>query len=132
MNAPLRWKLIGGFLVVFIAGGIAGAFLGAVIERHHRWEAVHQGPLVQRVRNRMQSRLDLTPEQMKKTEPILEKAAQHLEEIREESGQRVRGVFSETDREMAPALTDAQRKKLQTLVAQRKAAAAETVKGQSR
>jgi hypothetical protein len=123
MTAPLRWKLIGGFAVVFIAGGIAGAVFGAVLERHHRWESAHHGPLVQRVRDRMRSRLDLTPEQMKKADPILEKAAARLEEIRRESGQRVRGVFFEIDRELAPQLTDAQRRKMEEFEAQQRTAA---------
>jgi hypothetical protein len=129
MTAPLRWKLIGGFVVVFIAGGIAGAFLGAVLERHHRWESAHHQPLVQRVRDRMRSRLDLTPEQMKKSDPILEKAARRLEEIRTESGQRVREVFSETDRELAPQLTDAQRQKMRAFEAQHREAAEQKDEG---
>jgi len=28
MNRALQWKLIAGFLLVFVAGGITGAFLG--------------------------------------------------------------------------------------------------------
>ena len=34
MNRVLKWKLLGGFALVFIAGGMAGAFVGAAHARH--------------------------------------------------------------------------------------------------
>ena len=34
MNRALQWKLIGGFILVFIAGGITGAFFGGLHARH--------------------------------------------------------------------------------------------------
>lgn len=128
MSAPLRWKLIGGFLLVFIAGGVTGAFLGVLEARHHRFDFSHHGSLVEKVRDRMQSRLDLTTEQLQETGPILDKSARQLEEIRAETGRRVREVFTETDRQLAPHLTDAQRQKMEKLEAQRKAAAAVATK----
>lgn len=131
MSAPLRWKLIGGFLVVFIAGGVAGGFLGVLEARHHRFDFSGHGSLVEKVRDRMQSRLDLTPEQLKETDPILDHAARQLEEIRAETGKGVREVFVETDRQLAPHLTDAQRRKMKELEAQRKAVAAAATKPES-
>ncbi len=34
MNQALKWKLIAGFILVFVAGGISGAFLGGLYARH--------------------------------------------------------------------------------------------------
>ena len=31
MNRALQWKLVLGFILVFFAGGITGAFLGGVV-----------------------------------------------------------------------------------------------------
>jgi hypothetical protein len=33
MNRALQWKLIAGFLLVFVAGGITGAFVGGSYAR---------------------------------------------------------------------------------------------------
>ncbi len=115
MSAPLRWKLLAGFLLVFLAGLVAGAFLGAAQARHHRLDFAHHGSLGEKVRKRMQSRLDLTPEQMARGAPILDKAARQLEEIRAQTGRRVHEAFAAADEELAPYLTPQQRAKLKAL-----------------
>ena len=35
MNRSLQWKLVAGFVLVFMAGGITGAFVGVAYARHH-------------------------------------------------------------------------------------------------
>ena len=117
MSAPLRWKLLAGFLLVFVAGLVAGAFLGAAQARHHRLDFAHHGSLGEKVRKRM-SRLDLTPEQMAKAAPIFDRTTEQLEEIRAETGQRVHEAFVAADDELAPGLTPQQRAKLKALEAQ--------------
>lgn len=128
MRAPLRGKLIGGFLLVFVAGAIAGAFLGAAESRHHHMVNAHRS-VVEKVRSRVQSRLELTPEQMKKAEPAVDNAARQLEEIRSETGRRVQKIFAEADRDIAPQLTDAQRAKMKELEAQQKSRAGQDGEG---
>ena len=115
MSAPLRWKLLAGFLLVFLAGLVAGAFLGAAQARHHRLDFAHHGSLGEKVRKRMQSRLDLTSEQIARTAPILDKTARQLEEIRAQTGRRVHDTFAAADHELAPYLTPEQRAKLKAL-----------------
>ena len=34
MNGALKWKLVAGFVLVFVAGGIAGAAFGGFYARH--------------------------------------------------------------------------------------------------
>lgn len=119
MSAPLRWKLVGGFLLVFIAGLIAGAFLGAVETRHHRADFARHEVLTERIRNRMQSRLDLTPQQLAKTAPIFDKTARQIEDIRKETSRRIHETFAAADDELAPALTPGQRARLDALEAEK-------------
>lgn len=116
MSAPLRWKLLAGFLLVFVAGLVAGAFLGSAQARHHRLDFAHHGSLAEKVRKRM-SRLDLTPEQMAKAAPVFDGTAHQLEEIRAETGRRVHEAFVAADGEIAPYLTPQQRAKLKALEA---------------
>lgn len=115
MSPALRWKLIAGFFLVFIAGGTTGAFFGASHMRNAFFHLPRHGSLAEHMRNRLQRELDLTPEQMAKISPIIDKTAAQLEQIRQETGQRVRGIISEAHREMATNLTDAQRAKLEQL-----------------
>jgi uncharacterized membrane-anchored protein YhcB (DUF1043 family) len=118
MSAPLRWKLLGGFLLVFIAGAVLGVYVGAQQARRHRLQASSHPVLVEKVQRRMQARLDLTPEQLQRTAPVFDATARKLEEIRTDTGKRVREAFTEGDRALAPQLTSEQRAKMETLEAE--------------
>ncbi|MGH7935440.1 MAG: hypothetical protein ACREF8_00330, partial [Chthoniobacterales bacterium] len=94
MTASLKWKLAAGFVVVFIAGLAAGAYLGAVQSRHPRFDFGHRHLLTRRLQNRMEKHLGLTPDQITKAAPIFEKTARQLEAIRTDTGQRVHEIFA--------------------------------------
>ena len=115
MNRALKWKLIAGFLLVFLAGGLTGAFLGASHVRHFFFKFHHRGDIGERMPHRLQRELDLTPEQMTKISPILDRAAAQLQQVRNDTGQRVREILNETHRQMTPHLTDEQREKLKQI-----------------
>lgn len=115
MNRTLQWKLIVGFLLVFIAGATTGGFFGASHARHLFFEPPHQGIIAQRMRERLRTQLRLTPEQLDKISPIIDKTAAQLEETRRDTGRRVRELFIESHQQMAPHLTAEQRAKLQEM-----------------
>lgn len=117
MNRALQWKLIAGFILVFIAGGMTGAFLGAMHARHLFSEFHHPGLMGIRMRDRLRTELNLTPEQVAKISPIIDKTAAQLAEIRKETGRRVHEIMIGAHREMAANLTDDQRLKLQEIEA---------------
>ena len=115
MNRALQWKLIGGFILVFIAGGITGAFFGGLHARHLFSEFHHPGLIGVRMKERLRTELDLTPEQVAKISPIVDKTAAQLKQIRRDTGRRVHEIMTEAHREMATNLTDEQRLKLQQI-----------------
>lgn len=116
MNTTLKWKLVAGFVLAFLAGCATGGFLAASHSRHLRADfAQHRHSLAERMRSRTQAELNLTPEQIAKTTPIFDRAADELEKIRAETGRRVQQVVAEAHRALAPDLTDAQRTKLDAL-----------------
>lgn len=117
MNRALKWKLIVGFVLVFVAGGMTGAFLGASHARHLFFAQPHRGMMSQRMRDHYREQLNLTPEQVAKISPIIDKTAAQLEQIRHETGQRVHELFTEAHHEMAAHLSDEQRAKLQAMEA---------------
>jgi|SRR5437870_1543171 len=117
MNRALRWKLIAGFILVFVAGGISGAFLGGLYARHHFF-AFHRPELIgARMKERLRTELNLTPEQVAKISPIMDKTAAQLRDIRRDTARRVHETMAEAHRQIAVNLTDEQRQKLQQIEA---------------
>jgi Spy/CpxP family protein refolding chaperone len=115
MNRALQWKLIVGFILVFIAGGISGAFIGGLYARHHFF-AFHRPELIGgRMKERLRAELNLTPEQVAKISPIIDKTAAQLRDIRRDTARRVHETIAEAHRQMAVNLTDEQRQKLQQI-----------------
>jgi len=115
MNRALQWKLIAGFILVFIAGGISGAFLGGLYAQQHFLE-FHRPELIgARMKERLRAELNLTPEQVAKISPIIDKTADQLREIRRDTARRVHESMAEAHRQMAANLTDEQRQKLQQI-----------------
>ena len=115
MNRSLQWKLIVGFILVFIAGAITGAFLGGLYARHLFFE-FHQPALIgARMKERLRTELNLTPDQVAKVSPIIDKTAAQLQKVRQETGRRVHEIMTEAHQEMAANLTDEQRQKLQQI-----------------
>lgn len=115
MNEALKWKLVAGFLLVFVAGGITGAALGGLYARHLFFEFHRPGRVGDRMKERLRAELSLTPEQVAKVSPIVDKTAAKLQEIRRDTGRRVHEIMAEAHKEIAANLTDEQRQKLQQI-----------------
>ncbi len=111
MSTALKWKLLVGFVLVFLAGGMTGAFFGA----HFFFAQHHRGVLGERMRQRLRAELKLSPEQVAKVSPVIDNAAAQLERIRIETGQRVHQTMTQMHRQMAANLTDEQRAKLERI-----------------
>ncbi|HEY3662325.1 MAG TPA: hypothetical protein VGL24_04155 [Chthoniobacterales bacterium] len=113
MTASLKGKLIAGFVLAFLAGGAAGGFFTFHHARQWRSDYGHHPHLLtERLRDHIKDQLDLTPQQLAKVEPILDRASKQLQEIRTDTGARVHQVMVETNRALQPELTDAQRARL--------------------
>ena len=115
MNRALQWKLIAGFILVFVAGGITGAFLGGLYARHLFFEFHHPTLIGARMKERLRTELNLTPEQVAKISPITDKTAAQLQKVRQDTGRRVHEIMTEAHQEMAANLTAEQRQKLQQI-----------------
>ena len=115
MNQALKWKLIAGFILVFVAGGISGAFLGGLYARHLFFGFHQPEQMGARMKERLRAELNLTPEQVTQISPIIDKTAAQLRDIRRETGRRVHETIADAHRQMAANLTDEQRQKLQQI-----------------
>src|SRR5207302_1585755 len=115
MNSALKWKLIAGFLLVFIAGGATGVFVTMAIAHRFMFAPHPHGMVAQTMKNRLRWQLHLTDEQMTKISPIIEKTGAQLEEIRGDTGKRVRDTIAQAHREIAPVLTPEQQQRLKEM-----------------
>lgn len=116
MNSDLKWKLGLAFLLVFVAGGMTGAFFGIHVLRHHvMLGPPHSGDVPDRMREHLRHTLALTADQEKKIGPIVDATSTKLESIRLETAERVRTVMEESKKEIAPLLTADQQTKLDKL-----------------
>jgi Spy/CpxP family protein refolding chaperone len=115
MNRGLQWKLIAGFLLVFVAGGISGAFFGGLYARHYFFELHHPERIGGRMKERLRAELSLTPEQVAKISPIIDKTTAQLRDIRRDTGRRVHEIIADAHQQMATELTDEQRQKLKQI-----------------
>ena len=89
MNSALKWKLIAGFILAFVAGGITGAAVGGMHARHVFFEFHHPELIGVRMMEQFRSELNLTPEQVAKISPILYKTAAEPQKVRPEVSQEV-------------------------------------------
>jgi Spy/CpxP family protein refolding chaperone len=115
MNRALQWKLIAAFILVFVAGGISGAFLGGSYARHHFF-AFHRPELIGgRMKERLRTELNLTPDQVSKISPIIDKTTLQLTGIRRDTARRVHETMADAHKQMASILTEEQRQKLEQI-----------------
>ena len=89
MNSELKWKLAFALLLVFVAGGMTGAFVGIHGLRYHMMLGPpHSGDVPDRMREHLRHTLGLTAEQEKNIGPIVDATSPKLETIRIETADR--------------------------------------------
>jgi len=100
-------------VLVFLAGAACG-FFGA-LHVHHFFARMDSGAMAQHLKHRLSAELKLTPEQMQRISPIIDRAASELKTKREQTTRDVHEIFKQAHREMQPFLTPEQRTRLQEL-----------------
>ena len=115
MNSALKWKLIAGFLLVFMAGCATGVFVTMGMAHRFIGGAHPHGMVANAMKNRLRWQLKLTDEQMAKVSPIIDKTGAKLEEIRGDTGRKVRDTIMEAHHEIAPLLTAEQQQRLKQM-----------------
>jgi Spy/CpxP family protein refolding chaperone len=114
MTRALKWRIAIGLLLVFFAGAATGVFAGAWHARS-TFKVRHGGMMGDRMREHITRHLDLTPEQQRIVDPILDRTAAELHAIRTETGQRVSETMRRSHQEIAPHLDPEQQAKLEKM-----------------
>lgn len=107
--------------LIFLAGGITGAvgwksLTPAPSSLRH---AVTKAPTMQEVMNlrcrKLQTKLGLTAEQVEKINPILNRAAQEMDDAHRQTMSNVCDILKQSNAEIAEVLTPEQRAKLEEM-----------------
>lgn len=113
-------KLSGYVLLIFLSGLLTGAFLAPSIGRRFL-RPPPPGEMSRHMLARMQSRLNLTPEQKEQVKPLVEAAANDIDAIRKETTARVSDRIAQNIAAINALLTPDQQRELEKMEAERKA-----------
>jgi hypothetical protein len=114
MSKALKWQVAVALLLVFIAGVAVGVF-GTAHHVRRLMFAMHPPHLRGRMAEHLRRELRLTPDQFAKVQPIVERSANRLEQIRAETNQRVRETIHQAHAEITPYLNPEQRTQLEQM-----------------
>jgi hypothetical protein len=119
MTALSQWKIIGYAVAIFVTGGISGGALGVYEAKSHLLAPPRDPELADRMRAHLQKRLELTPDQVSKVNPIIDSAIAQMHSIRMDTMQRVNKVFEDSYAQISAILTPEQRIKLDLMQKER-------------
>jgi Spy/CpxP family protein refolding chaperone len=120
MSHLTKNKIAAYLALIFVAGAVSGAVLTWWPTRNTSGGPPTVKRACDHYKNRLRERLALTPEQMLRIEPILERTEDELRAIQRRTAKEVEQVIERSDQEIAQQLSDEQRAKLEEMVRERK------------
>ena len=106
--------------ITFLLGGVAGWAVGFQYGKTQVFRPPPpSGTMSQRILQRLTSELTLTEDQQRQIEPLIKEGAAEMEKLHRETTQRIREAIKAGHQKLLPLLTEAQRKKLAELDAER-------------
>ena len=113
MNRP--WKIIVVLVGIFLAGGVAGAFIALAMEKSDGRRRAGPDQWVPARMKTMVERLELTPEQVERIRPIMKREGEELGKLREHSIRETRLAFERMEKDISSELTPEQKVKYEAL-----------------
>lgn len=120
MNKLTQSKVVLALAAIFLAGGISGAVVSLASNR----KAKAGEPTMERacvhMRDKLRKNLDLSADQLRVIEPILEETGRELQAVQKRAMEDVEQIFLKSDAKIASHLNPEQRGKLEAMAAARK------------
>ena len=120
MTSLSKRKLAAYVVAIFLAGAGSGALVAWQVSRRVPVPPLTPAEIGARLRARFQARLDLTPEQRQKVDPMIDQAMSRLEAIRQETASHVFANVSKLHEQMLTVLTPEQKTKFEELERERR------------
>ena len=119
MNTMGKWKLGLYVILIFVAGAGSGALIAWEVGRKTPIPPTPTPEIAVRLKERFQSRLELTPDQMTKIAPMIDQAMHRLETIRRDTATQIFDNVSNMHEQVVQVLTPPQRGKFEELEKER-------------
>ena len=120
MTAFGKQKLAAYVVAIFLAGAGSGALIAWHVGRRTPVTPLPAAEIGARLRARFQSRLDLTPEQVQKINPMIDQAMRRVEIIRGETASHIFANVSNLHEQVLLVLTPEQKAKFEQLDGERR------------
>lgn len=111
----LNWKVLAAFTGIFIAGAIAGGFVGVRVLRHFSEKRITTEQFGPQQMKKFTEQLELTPEQGVKIRPVIMQTAEDLKKSRREAFKATSERIERMEAAIAKELNDAQRVRLREM-----------------
>lgn len=112
-------KALTYLIAIFLAGTACGTILGYASGKQRAALPTRQKEICDRTLKKLQTRLDLSDEQVARIKPIVEQNSASMQTIQRESWQRVSDVVKRMNSQIAGHLTAEQKQKLEAMEHQR-------------
>jgi hypothetical protein len=122
MTHLTKGKIVLYLTIIFVAGGVTGAVIELAGAKQRRMGPPDPVKMCKSMLDRLQSELDLTPDQVKLLDPLLKKRVAEMEAIRSRTVQEIEAIIRKSNEEMvtALALTPAQQARLERMEEKRR------------
>ena len=104
----INWKVLASFTGIFIAGAIAGGFVGIRVIRHFSEKRITTDQFGPQQMKKLTEQLQLSPEQRENIRPIIMQAAERLKKARWEAFRTTTELLEDMEDSIIDELTYAQ------------------------
>lgn len=119
MSHFTKRKALTYLIAIFLVGTACGAIIGYSSGKQQAASPTKQKEICDRTLKKLQTRLDLSDEQVAQIKPIVEQNSATMQTIQRESWQRVSDVVKRMNTQIAGYLTTDQKQKLEAMENQR-------------
>jgi gas vesicle protein len=119
MSHFTKRKALTYLIAIFLVGTACGAIIGYSSGKQQAASPTKQKEICDRTLKKLQTRLDLSDEQVAQIQPIVEQNSATMQTIQRESWQRVSDVVKRMNTQIAGYLTVDQKQKLEAMENQR-------------
>lgn len=120
MTSLTKQQLIAYLVGIFLAGGVAGGFVGYNMHWRRNFGPPDQKQILQRAMERFQNGLNLTAEQAPQVETMLSNSIARVFGIHKETRGRIEEEMDRCDGEIEAVLTPEQKTKLEEMRRERR------------